>query len=142
MRSVEDALDSLRVEYEGVINFKRICADKGIVVTKAKLVEGLNALSIAANGHKIIILSELIPTGHRRDWAFHELWHILRSPSYRGLYSGDRREENRANLFAALCRVPVVQDGDTVNDLKERYDVSAEIAKIRLEYALKKTGQR
>ena len=142
MRIVEDALEELKAEYGGAVNFKRICEDRGILVSMVRLEEGMNGFAVVCNNLKLIVLSDALPHAHRRDFAFHELWHILKSARHRCHgYCGDRREEARANLFAALCRISTVREGDTVDSLVERHGVSHLIAKTRLEYENKKVGK-
>jgi endonuclease YncB( thermonuclease family) len=49
-----------------------------------------------------------------------------------------QREEHEADLFAVLCTVPKVMDGDTVHTLADRTGLPLRLAKLRLEYELKK----
>src|ERR1043165_4657881 len=74
---------------------------------------------------------------------WHEYYHLYYSPSrqggatfFGGYSSGgvlDKQEENRANLFAACILVPEIAADDTMYSLAEKYDVSFEIAKARLQ---------
>lgn len=140
MRSVTDFYDELLERYNGTINFKRICADEGILAVKGVLPEGLNGFFISNEARKVIVLNEKISYEERRDWAFHELWHALKSPI--GSNSNrSKKEEYKANLFAALCRAPLVKEGDTVESLRDRYGCSIWLAKTRLEFELKKQLQ-
>lgn len=133
MRSVLDFYRELQLKYDGTINFKKICSDEKIIAVKGKLPEGINGLYVSDGIHKVIILNEAISREERRDWAFHELWHALKS-HHRSDHHGSAKEEAKANLFAALCRAPVVREGDTIDSLRERYNISPWLAKIRIEH--------
>lgn len=137
MRIVEDLIDELRSKYDGSIPFKLICFDEGITVIKTKLPEGLDGLYVATNGFRMILLSVLISQGERRDKAFHELYHHFKSP---GTPAHNQSEERKADLFAAICRAPVVRDGDTVSDLVDRYGMGQKLAKMRLAYECNRIG--
>jgi len=137
MRSVLDFYRELQKKYDGSINFKKVCADEGIIAVKGVLPDGLNGLFVGNGKYKVIILNEKISREERRDWAFHELWHALKSPPAAESHAS-LKEEYKANLFAALCRAPFVRDGDTIESLRERYNVSAWIAKARLDHEVKK----
>ncbi|TAK57853.1 MAG: ImmA/IrrE family metallo-endopeptidase [Bacteroidetes bacterium] len=139
MFTVEGLIERLKSRYGGAIPFKQICADEGIIVTKAPLDEGLNSFYASVNTYKLIVLNEKLTHWERRDWAFHELWHYFCSPSTgTASYHTNTKEENKANMFAALCRIPKVKQGDTVESLCERCNVSPLLAKLRLEYEMKK----
>jgi Zn-dependent peptidase ImmA (M78 family) len=137
VRSVTDFYGELLKKYDGTINFKRICADEGILAVKGILPDGLNGFYISDGDRKVIVLSETISYEERRDWAFHELWHALKSPGGTIKHSS-KKEEVKANLFASLCRAPVVREGDTIESIREKYNCSRWIAKVRLEFELKK----
>ncbi len=128
MRTVVDHVEHLKQKYGGTISFKRICAEENIIAVKAALDEGVNAFSMTASGYKLIVCNEQLTWGERRDYALHELWHIQKSAR------SDQREERKADLFAALCRIPVVREGDTIDSLMEKYNCSRWIAHIRIEY--------
>ncbi|NUN68862.1 MAG: hypothetical protein HUU02_04030 [Bacteroidetes bacterium] len=136
MRSVTDYYQELLTKYSGTINFKRICADEEILAVKGILPDGLNGFFISDGDRKVIVLNEKISYEERRDWAFHELWHALKSPQS-STYHGSIKEEYKANLFAALCRAPVVREGDTIESVREKYNCSIWLAKFRLDYAVK-----
>ena len=140
MRSVTDFYSELQKKYDGTINFKRICADEQIIAVKGILPDGLNGFYVSNGIRKVIVLNKNISYEERRDWAFHELWHVFKSPNASNDHSS-KKEEYKANLFAALCRAPVVRDGDTIESVKERYNCSTWLAKIRLEFELKKQLQ-
>jgi len=81
-------------------------------------------------------------TNNEEEVFWHEYYHLLYSPSrsgvtfYGGYSSGgvlDKQEENRANLFAACMLIPEIENDDTMYSLAEKYDVSFEIAKARLQ---------
>ena len=44
----------------------------------------------------------------------------------------DSQEERRANLFAAFMLIPEVGKGETVSELSERFNVSGDLARLRL----------
>jgi len=139
MFTVENLIERLKTKYNGAIPFKQICADEGIICTKAPLEEGMNGFYISVNKHKIIILNETLSYWERRDWAFHELWHYFCSPSAEtASYHTNNKEEHKANVFAALCRIPKVRIDDTVETVCERYNVSPILARLRIEYEMKK----
>ncbi len=138
MFTVENLIERLKTRYNGAIPFKQICADEGIICTKAPLEDGLNGFYIAVNKHKIIVLNANLSYWERRDWAFHELWHYFCSPSGITSYQTNMKEEHKADEFAALCRIPKIRLGDTVESVCERYNVSPILAKIRIEYEMKK----
>ncbi len=141
MRCVEDLYAELKRRYNGSLPFKKICEDEGIIAVKTKLDDGLNGFYISSNGHKVIVLNSAITYWERRDHAFHELYHHFKSPnSVTNQRHLSRREEARADLFAALCRIPSVREGDTVESIMERCSVCASLARIRLEYEIKKMG--
>ena len=132
MSAVVDFVEELKSKYGGVISFKKICADEGITAVKTRLEDGVNAFSVADKSHKVIVLNEKLSYWERRDWAFHELWHVLKSASQ------SKKEEARADLFAALCRIQAIHDDDTIDSLCERYNVSPRLAKIRMEFERKR----
>ncbi len=135
MFTVENLVEKLKTKYGGSIPFKQICTDEGIIVTKAPLDEGMNGLYIAADRYRVIILNETLTYWERRDWAYHELWHYFCSPSTgHASYHTNLKEEHKADLFAALCRIPRVRQDDTVESLCERFNVSPKLAKLRYEY--------
>ena len=135
MNCVVDLIEELKSRYGGLIPFRQICADEGIIAAKAPMEDGVHGIYITSNGHRVILLNAKIKHSERRDRAFHELGHHFRSVSDgRPQYHRDRRDERRAELFAALCRIPGVRDGDDVQDLVDRYSVSPALARLRLEY--------
>lgn len=137
---VENLVDELKSKYSGAVPFKDICKDEGIIITKARLDEGLKGFYISANSHKIIVLNQGLSFWERRDWAYHELWHHFASPntvSFASIHN-NRKEESKANLFAALCRIPNVRNDDTIDSLCDRHNVSPILAKLRIEHELKK----
>jgi len=140
MRSVVDFYEELLDRYGGAIQFKRICEEEGIIILKAKLPDGMNGLSVANGKARVIVLNEGISFWERRDWAFHELWHVLKSPRRPGDRHQNKREEANANLFAALCRAPLVKEGDTIDSLMEKYNVCRSLAKLRIEFEMKRTS--
>jgi hypothetical protein len=140
MHTAEEVYEELKRRYGGRIDFETICEDHKVIAVKKMLDEGLNGFSVTANGHKIIVVSGALTWGQRRDWAYHELYHILKSPALSG-YHTNRREEYRANLFAALCRIPVVYEHDTIHSIVERYGVSYQIAHIRMKHELRRIGR-
>lgn len=139
MRCVEDLIDQLRDRYDGAIPFKQICIDEGIIATKAPLEDGVRGFYVRANSRKVILVNSRLKYAERRDWAFHELWHHFRSTGEGHSRHHDKREERRADLFAALCRIPAVRDGDGIDEVIERYGCSRELARIRIEYEGRKT---
>ncbi|MCI0706031.1 MAG: ImmA/IrrE family metallo-endopeptidase [Ignavibacteriae bacterium] len=132
MSAVVDFVEQLKEKYGGVISFNKICTDEGIVAVKANLEEGVNAFSVVDKNHKVIVLNQNLTYWERRDWAFHELWHVLKSASQ------SKKEEARADLFAALCRINGVRQDDTIDSLCERYNVSPKLAKVRIEFERKR----
>ncbi|GEM_PF-2651857 len=143
MRSVEDFVKELKTRYNGSIPFKRICEEENIIVTKAKLNDSVHSFYLSVNGYRVIIVNENLSYEERRDWSFHELWHHFKSVAdgTNSLYHSDTRDEKRANLFAALCRAPKVNEGDRIQDLAERYNISPWLAKIRIEYEINKLSR-
>ncbi len=137
MRSVFDFYNELLQKYDGTINYNKICADEKILSVKGKLPEGLNGFFISNGSYKVIVLNEAISFFERRDWAFHELWHALKSP-YRSDHHYSAKEDKKANLFASLCRAPVVREGETIDSLCEHYNVSKWLAKVRIECEIKR----
>ena len=139
MFTVENLIERLKTKYNGAIPFKQICSDEGIIVTKAPLEEGLHGFFVAVNHHKLIVLNANLSYWERRDCAFHELWHYFCSPTEgQTAYHSDQKEEHKANVFAALCRVPRVRIDDNIQSLVERFNVSPALAKLRLEYEISK----
>ena len=132
MSTVVDFIDQLKEKYGGVVSFKKICEDEGITAVKTRLDDGINAFSVVNKSHKVIVLNEKLSYWQRRDWAFHELWHVLKSASQ------SKKEEAKADLFAALCRIQGVREDDTMDSLCERYNVSPKLAKIRMEFERKR----
>jgi Zn-dependent peptidase ImmA (M78 family) len=73
---------------------------------------------------------------------WHEFYHLWYSPSRKGKldfyhqYSTngalDAQEERRANTFAAFFLIPEVEYGDTSKILSEKWNVSEDLAKLRL----------
>lgn len=135
MKIVTDFIDQLKSRYGGSLPFKRICEDQKIIVVVSDLEPTTDGFCARNGYHTVIVLNKNLGHWERRDRAWHEFWHAVKSPATHG---HDRREETRANLFAALVRAPVVREGDTIDSLIERYSVSRSLAKIRLEYEMKK----
>jgi Zn-dependent peptidase ImmA (M78 family) len=140
---VEDFVEQLKDRYNGAIPFKRICEDENIIITKAKLNDGVKGFYISVNGTHVILLNEKLTQEERRDWSFHELFHHFKSVpgATNHLYHSNKRDETKADLFAALCRAPDIIKGDTIETVAERYNVSRWLAKIRIEYEIKKESQ-
>ena len=132
MSAVVDFVEELKEKYDGVISFKKICADEGILAVKTRLEDGVNAFSVADKNHKVIVLNERLSYWERRDWAFHELWHVLKSAAK------SKKDESRADLFAALCRIPAIKEDDTLDSICERNNVSPKLAKVRMEFERKR----
>jgi hypothetical protein len=89
-----------------------------------------------------VIIINPCATDNEPEVFWHEYYHLLYSPSrsgvtfYGGYSSGgvlDKQEENRANLFAACMLIPTIETDDSMYSLAEKYDVSFEIAKARLQ---------
>ncbi|MEW6511848.1 MAG: ImmA/IrrE family metallo-endopeptidase [Bacteroidota bacterium] len=139
MRSVVDLVESLKDRYGGVLSFKKICEEEGVIAAKAKLEDGLNGFSISSNARRVIVVNERLSYDERRDWAWHELYHILRGTAGQDRRAS-KREERAADLFAALCKIPVVREGDTVDMIVERYSVSRRLACIRIDFELKRSA--
>lgn len=131
-RIVTDLIAELKKRYDGELNFKKICADENILPLKTKLPETINGLYVQHNGLSFIILNELLSKQERRDRGWHELYHHFRS------IAKNAAEEKRATLFSALIRIPAVRENDTIDTLSDRYGVSKELAKVRIEYEQKK----
>lgn len=131
-RIAVDLIAELKSKYNGELNFKRICADENIIPMKAKLPEAINGLYVRHDGLSFIILNEDLTKEERRDRSWHELYHHFRS------VTKNQSEEKRANVFAALVRIPVIRENETIESLTEKYGVSKELAKVRLDYEQKK----
>ena len=139
MRSVEDFVEQLKTRYGKTIPFKKICEDENITAVKTKLDQGLDGLSFRMNGYKIMLLNEHLPFWERRDVAYHELYHLLKSAT--GTTSSthySKKECTKADLFAALCRIPKVTSDDTIDSICDKWNVSPTFAKIRIEFEVKK----
>ena len=52
--------------------------------------------------------------------------------------SKSKKEETKADLFAALCRIPAIKEDDTLDSVCERNNVSPKLAKIRIEFERKR----
>ena len=139
MRSAIDLVEDLKKKYEGVISFKRICECENILVIKVKLGEGVNGFYATSNGHRVMVLNANLPHHERRDWAFHELYHHFRTAPGLGEHR-TRRDEQNADTFAALCRAPVVREGDSDESLMERYGVCRRLARIRIQIEQRRVG--
>jgi len=133
MRIVTDFIDELKSRYGESLPFKRICEDQRIIIVEANLEPTNDGFCAKNSYHTVIVLNHNLTHWERRDRAWHELWHAMKSPAT-GI---NRREEARANLFAALVRAPVVKEGDTIDSLVEKYNVTRPLAKIRIEYELR-----
>lgn len=131
-RIVVDLISELKKKYNGELNFKKICADEGIIPMKANLPDAVNGLYIRHNGMAFIILNQDLTKEERRDRSWHELYHHFRSVDKNPV------EEKRADLFAAIVRIPTVRENETIESLSEKYGVSKELAKARLVYEQKK----
>ena len=131
-RIVSDLIAELKKKYEGELNFKKICADENIIPLKTKLPETINGMYVKQDGLAFIILNEQLTHLERRDRGWHEMYHHFRS------VSRNSGEEKRATLFAALIRIPNVRENDSIDTLSERYGVSKELAKVRIEYEQRK----
>lgn len=138
VRSVLDFIERLEEKY-GSINFKKICQDEGIIYAKARLTGNVNGFYVVAGDVRVIVVNEFLSTEERRDTGMHELFHALNSPTI-----SSRRvskiEHRKADLFAALVRAPKVEYGDTMESLMERYGVSHQLAKLRIEFENKKNS--
>jgi hypothetical protein len=139
MRAVTDLVEVLKGRYGGVLSFKKICDEDRVIAAKAKLEDGLNGFSVCSDSRKVIVVNERLSFDERRDWAWHELYHILRGTSHQDR-TGSKREERAADLFAALCRIPAVREGDTVDTLIDRYSVSRRLANLRIDFELRRTA--
>lgn len=142
MRQVEDFVDKLKEEYGGLPSFKRLCEEHRITPVKADIEDGLRGLLVACDSFALIVLNAKISYEERRDHSWHELWHFFHSPRQLlrcGHYG--RLEERKADLFAALCRIPCVRPGDNIDTITDRYNVSPWLAKIRIEHELKKLNR-
>lgn len=142
MRVVEDFYEELKNRYGKTIPFKKICQDEGIIAVKTALEDGLDGISFRANGIKVMLLNKNSTKDERRDFAFHEMWHLLKSPTSQTTHHpGAKGECKKADLFAALCRIPTVHAGDDISSLQDKWCVSVHLAKLRLEHELKKLSR-
>ncbi len=92
--------------------------------------------------HDCIVINPLygIP---EREIFWHEFYHLWYSPSrqlkldfFHQFSTGgtlDAQEEKRANLFAAHVLIPRVEESDTPDVLGEKWNVSEELGRIRLQ---------
>ena len=126
----------LREKYGNTLPFKRICADEDIEIQRVDLDDGVWGMYVRVNGYSAILLSSRITRTERRGWAWHELFHHF-TVAADGIHFADKGEK-QATLFAALCQIPSVKWGDTVESLVEKYQVSPWLAKARLELETKK----
>lgn len=131
-RIVLDLIGELRGRYDGELNFKKICADESIYTAKAKLPSSINGLYLKHGTIAFIILSDSLTREQRRDRAWHELYHHFRS------VQKNPSEEKRAELFAALIRVPKIAENDTVETVSEAFGVSPFLAKVRIDFERKR----
>ncbi len=137
MLTAELLLKELQKKYGKKLNYKKICADEEIISIKEKLRDGINGFYAKVGLYKFIVLNESLPYAERRDWGWHELFHHFKScntPNEIFI----KRDEINASLFASLVRIEAVIEDDTITTLVERYNVSPWLAKIRLDYELKK----
>jgi Zn-dependent peptidase ImmA (M78 family) len=141
LKAAEDLHQELRRQYGGALPFTKICDDESIIVVKAKLDDGVNSFYMSCNGVKLIVLNAMLTRWERRDAAFHELYHHFRSPDHFVSKHHSTREEQNAELFAALCRVPVVLADDDIESIRERCNVSRTLAKLRIEHEIKKLAR-
>lgn len=137
MGCVEKLVNDLKTRYKGSIPFKKICDDENIIVAKVDMGNSINGIYISKNGIRLILLNKSLSYWERRDYAFHELYHHFRSVNSSDAIV-NKRDETRAQLFAAICRAPVIKEGDTPELLGERYNITRELATIRLKHELKK----
>ena len=140
MKRVTDLIEALQNKHGG-ISFQKICKGEGITAIKDKLPEGCNEAVLFCDGRTVIILSDTLPHQERREKSWHAIYHILQgSPLHvHGKYS--KREDKEADIFAALCLIPSLREGDTPDSLVERCGVSRELALVRIRYELKRSGQ-
>lgn len=136
MNTAEKLYLRLREKYGSTLPFKRICQDENIAVAKGDLGEGVFGMYLSVKGRKILLLNSKISKDERRDWAWHELYHHF----FDGVVDAHvaTREESKATLFAALCRIPKVEWNDTIEAVVERFGVSPWLAKARIQCEVKK----
>ena len=91
--------------------------------------------------HDCIVINPLygIP---EREIFWHEFYHLWYSPSrqmkmdfFHQYSTGgalDSQEERRANMFAAFMLIPEVGKGDTAEVVSERFGVSVDLGRLRL----------
>jgi hypothetical protein len=91
--------------------------------------------------HDAIVINPLygIP---EQEIFWHEFYHLWYSPTRKmkadffHQYSTDtvleNQEEKRANIFAAYLLIPNVEQEDTVQSVSEKWNVSCEMAELRL----------
>lgn len=132
MRIVTKLINELKAEYNGIIDFKRICKDRGIGFTSIDLASGVKGQTTFIEDHAVIAMNKALPKKERQDWAWHELFHALRKSN-----SSSAKEEARATLFAALIIAPSLEGGDTIESVAERYNTSYRIAKVRIDHEIK-----
>lgn len=122
-----------RKNHSGVLLcFHDLCRTYNVVPVKVELPDGFKAVTIRKRNAKFILLSDAIGFHERRSWAWHELYHALHSPRLLPPHR-HAHECKRADLFAALCRIPYVLFGDTACDLVGRFHVPLELAQLRIE---------
>jgi hypothetical protein len=130
--------ESLVSEYDAALPFERICSDKNIAFTKRKLPHSMRGFTTCIGEVWTIVVNANIPVGHRRAIAWHELYHALSG----GLPTVDRivskREEQNADVFAALCTIPHIEPDDTPHAIIDRYGVPYGIAAVRIQYELRR----
>ena len=128
----------LTSRYDFSIPFKTICTDYRIIALKRQLPDGVRAVSMHPGSLWILLVNSEFPRTERHAMAYHELYHILVG----GIPTADRvlsnREETCADLFAALCSIPVVRYGDTADSLVERYGVPFHLAAIRIHFEIER----
>lgn len=140
MRAAADLYDRLRDRYDGTLPFKRICQDHGITVIKTPMDEGVYGFFIQVSSHYIVLVNSRQTRSERECASWHEIYHIVAGgkPTFDRVLG--KREEQNADLFAALCLIPVLRDGDTPDTLIEKYGVPRQIAAMRIKFEDKKAA--
>jgi hypothetical protein len=127
---------ALQKIYGNTLPFRQICEDEKIIYLSVDLDPGINGMYVCINTYKAILLNNKLKKVERYDWAFHELYHHFMGVKNAQVHYAIK-EECCATLFAALCRIPIIQWGDTLEWIVELYGVSPWLAKARIEYEQK-----
>lgn len=118
---------------------------ENIKLVEIQLPDSINGVYYCQDSTNVIALNKTLPECLKIETFWHEFYHyclsvgnfMINNSGFLSIIDFSTKEEYRANLFTALLLVDIIYNNDNTYSIMERCDVSENIARIRLEYALK-----